>query len=140
MVTDQVLDGRVLDLRGVKVHAAVRVPQGPVAPRVALRCFKDVGKKGGDKWMAVALVYGALSVLSSHACEIPIQYIYYNKYIYFCSSTIYHTIYILLLPLTPENRATGAKGSRHRTTMSTGRRAVGWTVYFIASCYLNDLQ
>lgn len=36
VVTDQVLDGRVLDLRGVKGHAAIGVTQGPMAPRVTL--------------------------------------------------------------------------------------------------------
>jgi len=43
VVADEVLNGGVLDLGGVKVHAAVGVLQGPVATRVALWSFKDVG-------------------------------------------------------------------------------------------------
>lgn len=36
VITDQVLDGRVLDLRGVKVHAAIGTTQSPVASWVTL--------------------------------------------------------------------------------------------------------
>lgn len=36
VVTDQVLDGRILELRGVKVDTAVRVTQSPMASWVTL--------------------------------------------------------------------------------------------------------
>lgn len=45
MVADQVLDGRVLDLGGVEVHAAVRVVQRPMASWVTLRSCDKIRKK-----------------------------------------------------------------------------------------------
>lgn len=38
VVADQILDGSVLDLCGVKVHAPVGITQSPMASRVTLRC------------------------------------------------------------------------------------------------------
>ena len=41
VVADQVLDGRVLDLRGVEVHAAIGTTQSPVASWVTLWSWED---------------------------------------------------------------------------------------------------
>lgn len=57
VVTDQVLDGRILDLRGVKVDAPIRVTQNPMASWVTLWSWEQEwqGRRQTPKWIVVQL-------------------------------------------------------------------------------------